>query len=38
MSKIDGLNLRTRYRCLAQECLEMARTLFNVISRTRVTQ
>jgi hypothetical protein len=35
MSKIDGLDPRARYRCLARDCLEMARTVAS--EQTRAT-
>jgi hypothetical protein len=34
MSKIDELGLRARYRLLARDCLEMARTVASEEART----
>ena len=38
MSEIDGLNSRARYRRLAQECLETARTIQNVETRATLLE
>jgi hypothetical protein len=38
MSEIDGLNSRARYRRLAQECLETARTIQNTEARATLLE